>query len=628
MLNIQETPAMVADCETDGLIPQLTKVHSLCLKSDTTPNNAYSCYDSTDAPYDSPLGYYEMNLKPGLEYLMEFEGLIVFHNGIGFDMGAIQKVYPWFNISRDKLVDTLLLSRLIWPDLAERDIGLIKKGSLPPKMRGSHSLEAWGYRLGLHKGDYAKDMEAKGLDPWAKWNPAMQEYCEQDVEVTLALWKKIKSKMYSQRAIELEHNFAYVINKQEQFGFKFNKEKAVELYMKLLGKRDEIDKELDGIFKAWYVNTGAFTPKRSNKRSGYLEDTPLTKVKLQEFNPGSRQQIASRLSAKYGWKPKDFTETGQPKIDETILGKLKYPEAKLLGDRFTLDKRIGQIAEGDSAWLKLEINGRIHGRVNTNGAVTGRCTHSTPNMAQVPATGSLYGSDCRGLFTVDEGFDLVGSDASQLELVCLAHYMARWDGGQYARIIETGDKSKGTDIHTTNQKAAGLPTRDNAKTFIYGFLYGGGDAKIGEIVGKGPKVGKQLKTSFLKKTPALQYLKDAIGVAVKQKGSLKGIDGRILHVRAEYSALNTLLQSAGGLLVKQATVNLYNNLTAAGYEWGKDWAMVLHCHDEYQLQVRKEISKKVAEISVESFREAGRQFNWKCEVDAESKIGSNWAETH
>jgi len=469
MLNIQSTPAMVADCETNGLIPELDRVHSLCLKSDQTPTNAYTCHNHANATYDSPLDYYELDVKAGLEYLMDFDGLVVFHNGIGFDMDAIRKVYPWFTISRDRLVDTLLLSRLIWPDLAERDIGLIKKKKLPPKLRGSHSLEAWGYRLGLHKGDYAKIMKDKGLDPWAEWNVPMQEYCEQDVEVTLALWAKIKAKLYSQKAIELEHNFAHVIHLQEQFGFRFNKEKAVELYMDLLGKRDEIDKELDGVFPPWYVNEGGFTPKRSNKRLGYLEDTPMTKVKLQEFNPGSRQQISSRLIAKYGWEPKDFTDTGQSKIDETILGQLPYPEAQVLAKRFTFDKRIGQLAEGDAAWLKLERNGRMHGRVNTNGAVTGRCTHSAPNMAQVPSTGAVYGHDCRSLFTVDPGFELVGSDASQLELVCLAHFMARWDGGKYARIIETGDKSKGTDIHTTNQKAAGLPTRDNAKTFILKF---------------------------------------------------------------------------------------------------------------------------------------------------------------
>jgi DNA polymerase I-like protein with 3'-5' exonuclease and polymerase domains len=123
-------------------------------------------------------------------------------------------------------------------------------------------------------------------------------------------------------------------------------------------------------------------------------------------------------------------------------------------------------------------------------------------------------------------------------------------------------------------------------------------------------------------------LKDQIALTVDKKGYLNGIDGRKLHVRSAHSALNTLLQSAGGLLVKQATINVYDNLSAAGYEWGKDWAIVLHCHDEFQLQVRKGIENEVAEIAIESFRQAGRQFNWRCLVDAEAKIGETWAETH
>ena len=606
MLNIQKAPALIADCETNGLLDQLDRVHSLCYRTAKTKR---TCHTQQGSTYESRRGYQEADVKTGLEEMMAFNGVVVFHNGIGFDMDAIQKVYPWFQIEQERVVDTLVLSRLIWPNLAETDIGVIKAGKLPKKLRGSHSLEAWGYRLGLNKGDYSKEMKAKGLDPWAQWNADMQDYCELDVEVTLALWLKIKSKTYSQRAIELEHKFAHVIHKQEQFGFKFNKKAASELYLNLLEQREKIDKELDEVFQPWFVKESEFTPKRSNKRSGYVEGQPLTKVKLQAFNPGSRQQIEARLKDKYSWKPDQFTETGQAKIDETVLNQLQYPEAKILAKRFMLDKRIGQLAEGDAAWLKLEKNGRIHGRVNTNGAVTGRCTHSSPNMAQVPSTSAPYGADCRSLFTVDPGYKLVGTDASQLELVCLAHFMAKWDGGQYAKIIETGDKAEGTDIHTANQRAAGLPTRDNAKTFIYGFLYGAGDEKVGQIVGKGPKAGRQLKNQFLKKTPALKKLKDAVSEAVKERGYIKGIDGRILHIRSEHSALNTLLQSAGGLLVKQATVNLYEELSANGWEWGNDWAMVAHVHDEYQCQVRDELVERFQEIAIESFRKSGQQFN-------------------
>lgn len=619
----------VADIETNGLLETLSCVHSLCFHG-ADVDYGYSCHDHhQEADYETSENWdVHMDVKAGLEYLMDSDCKIIFHNGIKFDLPAIQKVYPWFKIPEDRLIDTLVLSRLIWPDLGERDAKLIRKGKLPPKLRGSHSLEAWGYRLGLNKGDYAKEMEEAGLDPWEHWNPAMQSYCEQDVNVTLALWRLIKSKNYAPRAMELEHRFANIIAKQERFGFKFDKEKGAELYLTLMARREELDAEIKTFFPPWYVSLGTMTPKRNNRTAGYVEGCTFTKIKLQEFNPGSRQQIADRLQRIYGWVPQEFTETNQPKVDETILRELPYRPAQLLAERFMVEKRIGQLAEGNAAWLKLEKNGRIHGSVNTNGAVTGRCTHSAPNVAQVPSVSAPYGTECRSLFTVDPGYVLIGADAAGLELRCLAHFMARWDGGAYGETILKGDKSKGTDIHTVNQKAAGLPTRDNAKTFIYGFLYGAGDAKIGSIIGKGPKAGKRLKEKFLRQTPALKKLKEAIEKAIDERGYLIGIDGRILHIRSAHSALNTLLQSAGSLLVKQATVNLYDELSRRGFVWGKDWAMVAHVHDEYQIQAIEKHAEEIAEVAVWAFQEAGRQFNWRCQIDGEAQIGRNWAETH
>lgn len=612
----------VADCETNGLMDQLDRVHSLCFFGADT-DYGYSCHNhhgTTDYPASESWDVH-MDVKAGLEYLEDCDK-VIFHNGIKFDLPAIQKVYPWFDLSQDQMVDTLVLSRLIWPDLGDRDYKLIKRGKLPPKLRGSHSLKAWGIRLGVLKGDFGEDTD------WQTWTPEMQEYCEKDVEVTLKLWDLIKRQRYSQRAIDLEHKFCHVIAKQERFGFKFDKDKGAELYVDLMGRRAEIDSQLQEMFPPWMVKVCEQTPKRNNKRLGYVEGCTFTKIKLEEFNPGSRKQIAERLIAYYGWKPKDHTENGTIKVDETILKALDYPAAPLLAERFMLEKRIGQLAEGAAAWLKLEKNGRLHGAVNTNGAVTGRCTHSAPNMAQVPSTSAPFGADCRELFTVDDGYVLIGADASGLELRCLAHFMAKWDDGKYAEAILKGSKDDGTDIHSMNQKAAGLPTRDNAKTFIYGFLYGAGDAKVGQIVGKGSGAGRDLKDKFLKQTPALAKLKEAIEEAVDRKGYLKGIDGRKLHVRSAHAALNTLLQSAGGLLVKQATINLYEDMEAAGYVWGFDWAMVAHVHDEYQLQVRKEIADDVAKRAEEAFRKAGRDFNWRMPLDGEAQIGANWKDTH
>jgi len=594
---------LLFDIETDGLLDVLTKVHSLVIK-DTDTGQRWSCADKP--------GY--MPVKDGVRMLMEAD-LVIGHNIIKFDIPALQKVYPWFDIAVDRMRDTLVLARLLWADVGDIDAKRVNKG-FPRKLIGAHSLEAWGFRLGVLKGEFGKTSD------WSAWTPEMQAYCEQDVEVTDALWKRIAAKEPAPRAVTLETWFAYIIAKQERFGYTFDRDKAVKLYMTLLEKRQEIDRELKKFFGSWYVSLGTFTPKANNSKAGYTKGAPFTKLKLVEFNPSSRQQIANRLIKLYGWKPQAFTESGQPQVDEDILADLPYPPCKLLAERFMLEKRIGQLAEGDNAWLKLERNGRIHGSVNTIGAVTGRCTHSYPNVAQVPSVRAPYGAECRELFCAPPGMTQVGADASGLELRCLAHYMARYDGGAYAQLLLTGD------VHTANQQAAGLPTRDNAKTFIYAFLYGAGDEKIGQIVGKGAKEGKRLKESFLKKTPALKRLKDAVAFKVKQHGFLTGIDGRKLKVRSEHAALNTLLQSAGALLVKQATVNLYQELTRRGYVWGTDWAMVAHVHDEYQLHVRTELAEEVSKVAVWSFQQAGRDFDWRCPLDGEAKLGANWKECH
>jgi DNA polymerase I-like protein with 3'-5' exonuclease and polymerase domains len=243
-------------------------------------------------------------------------------------------------------------------------------------------------------------------------------------------------------------------------------------------------------------------------------------------------------------------------------------------------------------------------------------------MAQVPRVGSPYGEDCRSLFKASEGYSLVGCDASGLELRCLAHYLHAYDNGDYTK------KLLESDIHVENQKAAGLPTRDAAKTFIYAFLYGAGDEKIGEIINKGRAAGRKIKETFLKSLPALEKLKSCINNTLQSREYLKGLDGRRLFIRSEHAALNTLLQSAGAVIMKQATVHLYETLTKKGYKHGQDWGLVAHVHDEFQTETRPELSGMVAEEAVNSIRTAGATLGFKCPLDGEARVGRNWAETH
>ena len=310
-------------------------------------------------------------------------------------------------------------------------------------------------------------------------------------------------------------------------------------------------------------------------------------------------------------------------VDEVVLGKLNYPPCKILTEYLLIQKRVSQLNEGAQAWMKCEKKGKIHGSVNPNGAVTGRATHSYPNISQVPSSASPYGSECRELFTVPPGWVLVGADASGLELRCLAHFMAKWDGGKYAEILLSGD------IHTENQKAAGLQTRPQAKTFIYAFLYGAGDAKIGSIVGGDASVGRKLKQKFLRSLPALGRLVEAVQGAAK-RGYLIGLDGRRIHVRSSHAALNTLLQGAGAIACKQWLVFLEEHLSSKfKHGWDGDFAFCAWSHDEVQIACRTpEIAEYVAKVAPEMVTKAGEHFGFRCVLAGESKSGKTWADTH
>lgn len=615
--------ARVFDLESNGLLDTMTKIHCLVWKD--TDGDEYHRYADVKI-YKRLHG----SIQDGLKELMKAD-LLVGHNIINFDIPAIKKLYPWFRIDPAKVLDTLVMGRLIYSNVKDMDMGLLKKGRIPGRLFGSHSLEAYGYRLGLMKGEYKDDFKARMGDAyvdgmeWWELSEDMLDYNEQDVAVTEALYLKLLSKEYAQEAIALEHQVMWLMCQQMRNGFPFNEAKGAELYGVLSQRRLELETELKAFFGSWQVRLPDFIPKRDNKPKGYKAGVPVPKWKMVEFNPSSRDHIANRLIELYGWTPEKFTDGGKPQVDESILGSLTYPPCKLLTEYLLVAKRISQLAEGDQAWLKLSKNGVVYGSINPNGAVTGRATHAYPNLAQVPAGGSPYGKQCRELFGIpDDWYALVGADASGLELRCLAHFMAKWDDGAYGTVILTGD------IHTVNQMAAGLPTRDNAKTFIYAFLYGAGDEKIGSIVGKDAEVGKKLKKKFLKSLPALGKLVTAVKGAAK-RGHLKGLDGRLVHVRSAHAALNTLLQGAGALVCKKWLVILEEELQARGLKhgWDGDYAFCGWIHDEVQIACRtKEVAELVAELAPACVTKAGEFFNFRCPLNGEAKIGRNWSETH
>lgn len=565
----------ILDIETDNLLNDVTTVHCCVMRNVDT---------------EEVLTFHGTAVKDCLP-IMENADQLIGHNLIAYDLPVLEKLWGW--TYEGDVLDTLVCSRTVWPNMMELDS---KSKKLPTKSWGSHSLKAWGYRLGELKGDF-NDGSA---EVWDVFNQEMLEYCVQDTMVTLRLLERIEAKGFSEDAFKLEHKIAYEMFRQEQQGFVFDVRNAEKLFAELAQRKQEIEDELQSTFEPTIVEL-------------------KTKTKVIPFNPASRMQIADRLM-KRGWEPTETTPSGEPKVDEKVLESIDLPEARLLSEYLMLNKRLGQIATGKQGWLKVQQNGKLHGRVNHMGAVTSRCTHSNPNMAQVPSLGAPYGKECRSLFTVPNGYVLLGADASGLELRCLAHYMALYDDGAYGREVLEGD------IHTANQNAAGLPTRSNAKTFIYGFLYGAGDAKIGSIIGKGAKEGKKIKNKFLAKTPALKKLRDAVNKAA-ERGWIKGLDGRRIPVRHAHAALNTLLQSAGAIICKRWYAFIADALQAQGYT-NEDVTIVAFVHDEVQVQVKKGLEEKVGELITNAMRDTERYYKFRCPLDSEYSVGANWADTH
>lgn len=528
---------------------------------------------------------------------------LVGHNIMSFDLPALRKLIGFE--PKCRVLDTLILSRLLHPDLRNDDFGRLNSG-FPKELVGSHSLKAWGHRMGQHKGD---------SPDFTEYSEEMLEYCKQDVRVTSLLFHHLDIDTVGEEAIEVEHEFAAIVRKQERCGFPFDVDAAEKLHGSLIKEKLSIESRMRQIFPDKVIH-------RVSEKTG----KPL-KPKIEEFNPGSRMQIAERLIEKYGWEPQEMTPDGRPRVDEAVLASLDYPEAKFLVEYLTITKRLGQLADGDNAWLKLVRNGRIHGRVNTNGAVTGRCTHSSPNMAQIP-TDPAY----RSLFTASEGRVLVGVDASGLELRCLAHFLGKYDAGSYAKKILS------CDIHWENAKSFGLApqqeqdkanpshktARNQAKGGIYALIYGAADPKLGFVLGGDARKGKKSRANFMAAVPAFQKLKDDVERVVVSKGVLKGLDGRILPIRSPHAALNTLLQSAGAVVMKKACILAHEEYRRLGLSVDQ----VASVHDEYQLMARPEDADQVGKIMVSAIGLAGSYYGFRCPLDGEYRIGRNWAETH
>jgi DNA polymerase-1 len=537
-------------------------------------------------------------IEDGIKLLQDADTLIG-HNIIGFDLPVLGNLYNFKY--KGKIIDTLVMSRLY-----------------NPVRENGHSLKTWGYRLGIPKQEQPE---------FESYTPAMLNYCEQDVILNEAVYKYLldEGTGFSKQSFDLEQKTASIIREQEKTGFYFDSKQAMTLLAELNQNKADVEDEVQKTFKPKWVEDKMVLPYTNKNgelsKRGLTDDEyenilisgnrePFMRRKLVDFNLGSRKQIGEYL-IDFGWQPEKFTPTGQPIVDEGTLKKITHiKEAKLIADYLLYQKRIAQV----SSWIDELKDDRVHGRVIPNGTITGRMTHRNPNMAQVPNLGSPYGKECRACWTVPEGYKLVGIDASGLELRMLAHYM---NDADYIEEVVNGD------IHSTNQELAGLKTRDQAKTFIYALVYGAGDFKIGKIINGDIKKGKALRERFFRNLPALKKLRDRVQQA-SNRGFLKGIDGRKIYVRSPHASLNTLLQGCGAIVMKQAMVNLHELIKLNTV----DAQFVANIHDEWQLQVKESQADYIGRLGVESIEKVTEQFNMRCDLTGQYKVGGNWSETH
>lgn len=662
------------DVETDGLLRDLTEIKCLnVINTETKEEFRFTDYefylDAWTGERTAVPTLRSGTIKEGLDLLDQ--GEIAGHNICGFDIMALQIVYPEWKPGPQ--FDTAVVSRLQYTDLRERDSIALRKGKidLPKKLIGSHKLVAWGIRLG---GEQKADFDPKTYGwTWESYpfSKECDDYCMQDVRTNVGLVEHFKKRLQEtgvpEASVELEQAVAAILQRQMNHGWLYDVEAAQALTAELQKEVIEVTEKLQNVFPPFYKRDGKAEPfkktmrrwvthgmgahvrkvKGEEVRGWYcLCSGDRMNIKLTQFNPGSRDHISGRLIAKYDWHPEKYTPSGKPQVDEGVLSELPWPEAKQCAEYFLVNKKLGQVSEGDKSQLKMvKSDNRMRGYVNHNGAVTGRMTHSGPNVAQTDKDARI-----RSLYIVPPGKKLVGCDADGLEACCLGHFLAIYDSGKYIKVILEGDKKNGTDTHSMNRVACGLNSRDNAKTIFYAWLYGSGDYNLGTIVyddwdeakqqrfnsrfsgqernKRLARAGARARAALVGNISGMSKLIEKVKDKSKSPGFVRGLDRRRVLCRSAHAALNTLLQSAGALIMKKALVILDDVLQDAGLVPGVDYEFVGNIHDELQIEAEEKYAKFIGESAAAAIVAAGEFFKFRCPLAGSYDIGSNWSETH
>jgi DNA polymerase-1 len=619
------------DFEADGLFADtirpnarikrvVSRVH--CLVTQDIDTGEVKRYFDKILDFEGP-GEAHDSIAHGVETLLAAD-LRAGHNigdGVyGYDERLMREFFPDLWAARNpaaEVLDTLVGAEVVWPFEYIKGVDASrtkrKLTEMPKDLIGKHSLEAWGWRLGNRKAGYEGDFQ--------ELTPDMLAYCVQDVSAGRTLFLKLEDRIkkgrFSLQAWRLEQAYKAEIELQQKHGVAFDMPAAEALTAKLQARRAELRDELAKVFPPF--EDAYVTPKRQ-----------IAKVKVTPFNPGSRHHIARALQER-GWKPSKrggYTESGDVKVDEAVLeGLRKYEGVPTLIEHFVVDKRLGTLAEPKKKdavpWMKMaRADGRIHGKVRHNAAITNRCTHSSPNMTAVPKPSSPYGPECRALFIAPPGYALVGGDLKGIQLRGLGHFLFPHDQGAFIEEVLKGDPHEKNRI--LMQLPPGKKGRDDAKTTIYAVFFGAQGGKVAEILGCNYRRGVEVLDLLMSGRPALAAFKNKVGQLHLTRGSLRGPDGRHAFTRSSHSAIATALQLFEAVVMKQTVVLMHARFRAEGL----DVRQVLSVHDEVLLEARLDHAERVSEIFRESVREAGRILGSRCPLEGDVKIGRNWFEIH
>lgn len=621
------------DLEADGLLDSATKVWCGVFKDRATKKVSK---------------FRPNQISDMLKYLDTVDVLIM-HNGIGYDKPLLRKLYGYeFN---GRLEDTLLLSRLLNPNRPTPP--------LCPVKNAPHSIEAWGFRVGRYKPSH---------EDWSQFSEEMLHRCTEDVEILSEVYEKLQEETKGGdwgAAINLTYRLFENLQKQEEFGWLVDRpfmekcirqldrwigliDKVVSPYLPLVLDIQETKKEGEyNYIKKPFLKSGEYSDsvKKWMLSSGYSDCSrivvgPFSRVSFRNTNLNSNEELKNFLLNE-GWEPKEWNTNDSGEKTSAKLSK---------DDPFEgIEGRLGRIVAKrvQCRQRKSIIEGLINsirpdGRIGASVAAlaaTGRCTHR--GIVNIPRVGSFYGKQLRKMFICPKGKVLVGtdSDGNQIRQLC-----ARMGDNEYTQSVIAGDRAKGTDIHTVNQKAAGLPDRDKAKTFFYAFIFGAGDKKIGKIVGGSSGKGKELREDFLEGLPALKKLLSNLSEEWRKTakrrfnstynsieyldGWIFGLDGRPIQVPFEHQLLVYLLQSDEAIQMSAAYNWFHKQMERRGYVYGKQYGVVCFMHDEFTVECDEDIAEEVKQLAEDSIVWAGQYYKIACPHAGNGKIGRDWSQIH